>query len=104
MIIPLPSDVSDNPIYGAISQVARVQNITLSSGTWLPVYSTGDIKKFIVQARDNYAWKMSTTSGNEYFTIREGAAFLTDLVTVSGTLLFWVSSSFDTTLELVEGC
>lgn len=102
---PQPRDIENQVIDNAISGIPYVQNFTVASGTWTGIYTNVDTKNIILQSRSDYSWMFSTVaSGVPYFTVKKGGAIQARLVTVSGTLVGYVSTSQPTeVIELMQG-
>jgi hypothetical protein len=100
----LPKDIENTPIVDGISSIPYIQIFTVVSGGWTEISTNCDTKNIILQSREVQTWFFATESGtNAYLTLRNGAALQSRFVSVSGTLIGWVSSDYDITMELGQG-
>jgi hypothetical protein len=103
IIYPLPKDIENTPIEG-ISSIPYIQNFTVTSGTWVDLTTSVDIKNFILQCRTSDTWFFATASGSStYFSVKLGGAMGARLVTTSGTSLGWASSNTSVIIEMMQG-
>lgn len=102
---PQPRDIENEVVAGGIFGIPLIQNYTVASGTWIPVYTNVDTKDIVLQSRSTYSWKFSTVaSGVPYFTVKNGGAIQGRMVMVSGTLIGYVSTSQTSEVfELMQG-
>lgn len=101
---PQPVDISNIPLQGTLNGIPQVQNLTTYSGIWYPItLEFEESKQMLLQPRDSLTWYMSTASGGDYFTFRDGAALQAPVVAASGTVLCWVMSYGDSVFELLVG-
>lgn len=104
MIKPIPIDISNTPIQGSLSGIPKVQIMTTHAGSWHPVIlEYEECKQIALQSRGIIDWYFSTSSGGDYYTLRNGASLEAPVVAVSGTLLCWVSCSEDMVFEMLIG-
>jgi hypothetical protein len=101
---PQPVDISQTPLQGTLNGIPHIQNLTTISGEWYPIIlEFEESKQLLLQPRSTVDWYFSTTSGGDYFTFRLGAALQAPVVTVSGSVIGWVSSNQDVVFELLTG-
>lgn len=108
LISPQPKDIENITIHGGIYSIPAIQNIATTSGSWFPVNLEQETKHILLQPRpldqeEFPSWLFATSSGGNYFTIRNGGAIEASVVAVSGTTIGWVSSNYDLTYELMVG-
>jgi hypothetical protein len=104
MFKPQPSDISNTPLQGTLNGIPLIQNLTTYSGEWYPIIlEFEESKQMILQPRLAVDWYFSTTSGGNYFTLRQGAALQAPIVTTSGTTIGWVSCNQNVVFELLTG-
>jgi hypothetical protein len=100
-----PKDSEQQIIDNAISSIPQVATfVTSASGEWVSVVLSRDTLNIILQPRTQVTWFFSTTSGGNHFTMWNGAALQSRLVSVSGTIIGWAASNQGIIFELLQGC
>lgn len=104
IIAPQPRDIENQIISGSISELPWIGNYSGPANNWTQItIEYSDSKQLLLQPRDEITWELATVSGGSFFTMRNGAALETPLVTVSGNLVCWVWAAQSTIFELLLG-